>query len=347
LHSSISAQLVMDLTLPPACAGPADAARVAALPPLRVEYSTLTAPALLAQADTLAVIGFDRDGPSDARYTRVALQPAFETAALEVWREDGPIETGSDGALRFSRGSHYAFVVVEMQEAQFANDIRVATQAAYTLLAQWCARSAMPLLRIWNYIDAINRGAGDEERYRQFCAGRAAGMDAMLTRGYPAASAIGVRDGRRVLQVCALAARATGEPVENPRQVSAWHYPRQYGPVAPGFARAIRAPSTSPQLYISGTAAVVGHASHHAGDVSAQVEETLNNLDSLCSAAGNAAPLGGARDVLRAYVRHASDAALVRERLHARLGAQTPLLVLLGDICRSELLVEIDGLHQG
>ena len=25
---------------------------------------------------------------------------AFETAALEVWRDDGPIETGSDGALR-------------------------------------------------------------------------------------------------------------------------------------------------------------------------------------------------------------------------------------------------------
>jgi len=338
----------MDLTFTPACAGPADAARVAALPPLRVEYSTLTAPALLAQRDTLAVIGFDRDGPADARYTRVALQPAVETAALEVWREQGPIETGIDGALRFSRGSHYAFVVVEMHEAQFDHDITAATQAAYALLAQWCARSAMPhLLRVWNYVDAINRGAGDEERYRQFCAGRAAGMDAALTRGYPAASAIGVRDGRRVLQVCALAARAPGLAVENPRQVSAWRYPRQYGPVAPGFVRAMHAPTTSPQLYISGTAAVVGHASHHAGDVSAQVEETLNNLDSLCRAAGNAAPLGGARDVLRAYVRHASDAALVRERLIARLGAQTPLLVLLGDVCRSELLVEIDGLHQG
>jgi chorismate lyase/3-hydroxybenzoate synthase len=170
-------------------------------------------------------------------------------------------------------------------------------------------------------------------------------MDAALTSAYPAARAIGVRDGRRVLQVCALATRAPGVAVENPRQVSAWRYPRQYGPVAPGFVRAMRAPSTSAQLYISGTAAVVGHASHHTGDVAAQVEETLNNLDSLCVAAGSAGSLGGARDVLRAYVRHASDAALVRERLIARLGAQTPLLVLLGDICRSELLVEIDGVH--
>ena len=337
----------MDLTFTPASAGPADAARVAALPPLRVEYSTLTAPALLAQTGTLAVIGFDRDGPADPRYTRIALQPAFDSSPLEVWRDNGPIEAGSDGALRFSRGVNYAFISIELHEARFGGDITIATQTAYTLLGQWCTRSTMHPLRLWNYVDAINLGAGDEERYRQFCAGRAAGMSAVLTSGYPAASAIGVRDGRRVLQVCALAARAPGLAVENPRQVSAWRYPRQYGPVAPGFARATRAPSTSAQLYISGTAAVVGHASHHAGDIAAQVDETLNNLDSLCLAAGSSTPLGGAHDVLRAYVRHSADAALVRERVQARLGAQAPLLVLLGDICRSELLAEIDGLHHG
>jgi chorismate lyase/3-hydroxybenzoate synthase len=336
----------MDLTLTPADAGSADAARAAALPPLRVEYSALSATALLAQADTLAVIGFDCAGPADPRYTRVALQPAFSATPLEAWRDDGPIETGVDGALHFSRGANYAFIVVEMNEGRFGDNISIATQAAYAMLAQWCAYGAMPhLLRIWNYVDAINLGAGDDERYRQFCAGRAAGMDAATTGAYPAASAIGVRNGRRVLQVCALAARAPGAAVENPRQLSAWRYPRQYGPVAPGFARAMRAPSTPAQLYISGTAAVVGHASHHAGDVVAQVDETLNNLDSLRAAAGSSASLGGARDVLRAYVRHASDAALVRERVRARLGADTPLVVLLGDICRRELLVEIDGVH--
>ena len=334
----------MDLTFTPVSAGPAGAA---ALPPLRVEYSLLSAPALLAQTDTLAVVGFDRDGPADSRYTRIALQPAFDSTPLEVWRDQGPIETGTEGALRFSRSGHYAFISIELHEAQFGGDIAIATQTAYTLLGQWCARNAMHPLRLWNYVDAINVGAGDEERYRQFCAGRAAGMSAALTSGYPAASAIGVRDGRRLLQVCALAARAPGLAVENPRQLSAWRYPRQYGPVAPGFARATRAPCTSAQLYISGTAAVVGHASHHAGDVAAQVDETLNNLDSLCLAAGSSTPLGGTRDVLRAYVRHSADAALVRERVQARLGAQTPLLVLLGDICRSELLAEIDGLHHG
>ena len=47
---------------------------------------------------------------------------------------------------------------------------------------------------------------------------------------YPAATAIGRRDGVRVLQIYALTARCAGVQVENPRQVNAWLYPRQYGP---------------------------------------------------------------------------------------------------------------------
>ena len=156
-----------------------------------------------------------------------------------------------------------------------------------------------------------------------------------------------MHDGARRLQVCALAARRPGTAVENPRQVSAWQYPREYGPVAPNFARAMHAPTHAPQLYMSGTAAVVGHASHHVGNVAAQLGETLTNLDSLRVAAGCAVPLGNPRSPLRVYVRQAADAACVRDALRARLGTDTPLLVLLGDICRAELLVEIEGVLNG
>ena len=336
----------MDILLSPAPAGYADAASGApVLPPLRVEYSDEPAAAALARSDVLAVVSFGQTQLSqDPRLIRVALEPAGSSAPLEVWRGHGHAEHGASGALRWSSDGDYSFVTLVLHERDF-DGIAATAQQAYAQLSAWCRGSATPhLLRLWNYLDAINLGDGDDERYRQFCSGRAAGMDA-LTAGYPAASAIGVRDGRRVLQVCALAGRHPGAAVENPRQTSAWRYPRQYGPIAPGFARAMRAPSHSPQLYISGTAAVVGHASYHAGDVCAQVDETVANLQSLCAAAGSTHPLGGARSVLKAYVRHAADADLVRERLHARFGADTPLLVLLGDICRVELLVEIDGLH--
>jgi hypothetical protein len=58
--------------------------------------------------------------------------------------------------------------------------------------------------------------------------------------------------------------------------VSAYDYPRQYGPAAPSFSRAALTPD--PLLLISGTASIVGHASVHLGDVTAQLEETLANL---------------------------------------------------------------------
>jgi len=163
---------------------------------------------------------------------------------------------------------------------------------------------------------------------------------------YPAATAIGVRDGRRCLQLCWLAARCAGSPWENPRQLSAWRYPRRYGPVAPGFARGMRAPTRETQLFVSGTAAVVGHASHHAGDACAQTGETLANLDSLLAAAGVSADARyGAGSLWRVYVRHAADAKPIERCLRTHFPPEAELLLLNGDICRAELVVEIDGVH--
>ena len=204
------------------------------------------------------------------------------------------------------------------------------------------------MLRVWNYFDAINEGHGDDERYRQFCSGRAVGLGPAFAGNYPAASAIGTRSGKNVVQVYALASRVPGAAVENPRQCSAWRYPRRYGPTAPGFARGMRAPTQFPQLYISGTAAVVGHESHHAGDIEAQLDETLKNLESLLQSAQSKTALGhGSGDILKAYVRNPEHAAHVEKQLHARLGATVPLMLLHGDICRAELLLEIDGVHAG
>jgi chorismate lyase/3-hydroxybenzoate synthase len=134
--------------------------------------------------------------------------------------------------------------------------------------------------------------------------------------------------------------------VENPRQVSAWRYPRQYGPNAPAFARGMRSPSLPPQLHVSGTAAVVGHASQHDEDLAAQIAETFANLDSLFHSAGTHGGFG-AHGLVKAYLRHADAAGAVADALARRMAPGTPILLLEGDICRRELLVEIDGVQGG
>lgn len=325
-----------------------DAARL--LPSLRISYESGSLDQILAAADVLAVIGFGSGAPPhrDPRYLRVALEPAQAPAPFEVWRGSAPVIHDVAGEVRWSSDGDYAFGIIEVDEAA-CGGIADSARHAYRLLREWIADSRMPhVLRMWNYLDAINTGVGDAERYREFCRGRADGMRSLFEHGFPAATAIGARSGRRVLQVYWLAARVRGAALENPRQVSAWRYPRQYGPSAPTFARAMRAPTQSAQLYISGTAAIVGHVSHHRDDLPAQLDETLTNFASLLEAAGiPPAAQFGTRSVLKAYVRNDADAAAAAARLRERLPATTPLLLLHGDICRRELLIEIDGIQTG
>ncbi len=312
---------------------------------LRFGYEHVPADVLLRQEDVLALVGFGAACvlPDDPRVLRVGLEPLGD-APLEVWRSDAPVRHGRDGALRWSSDGEHLFFAIEIDEAA-QGGIAAATEQAYRHLTAFVAASGQPhILRLWNYLDAINEGDGDRERYRLFCDGRAAGMAGTQVR-YPAASAIGRQDGVRVLQVYGLAARTDGAAIENPRQVSAWRYPRQYGPTSPTFARGMRIGSD--HLLISGTAAVVGHASRHLDDAAAQLDETLANLDSLLRQAGLADPHLGDGSLLKIYVRDPAFAPAVDTTLRERIPALGQTLTLAGDICRRELLLEIDGEHRG
>lgn len=311
---------------------------------LHVAYEHTPAPELLAQTDVLAVLGFGKAAllPDDPRVLRVGLEPLCATA-LEVWRGAAPVRSGRDADLRWSSDGRHAFFAIEVDEAAHG-DLVQASEYAYRTLTRAVRDSDTPcLLRLWNYLDAINEGAGDAERYRLFCEGRARGMQGADFSLYPAATAIGRQDGQRVLQVYGLAARSGGIAVENPRQISAWRYPRQYGPTAPIFTRGML--MSSAQLLISGTAAVVGHASTHEDDLAAQIGETLVNLDSLLDHASPTPTRFNGHTVLKAYVRAPSDAAQVRQAVNEHAPALGEMMLLSGDICRSELLVEIDGIH--
>lgn len=314
----------------------------AACVPLRVNYVAASPAELLAASGTLAVLGFGTASASadDPRWLQLPLQP-LGPAVSEVWQVAAVVGHGREGMIRYAVGGGWLFGAIELDEAA-QGGLERAAEAAYRALAAFvAARAERHVLRIWNYFGAINRGAGDDERYKRFCAGRARGMDAGFDAGYPAATALGVQRAPDRLQVYWLAAAVAGTRVENPRQLSAWRYPRSYGPTPPSFARGMRLPGAA-GLAISGTAAIVGHASQAADDLDAQLAETFANLDALLTAAGVD---GGfdARSPLKVYLRDPAQAARVSGFLAARLPSAVPRLLLAGDICRAELAVEIDG----
>ncbi len=309
---------------------------------------------LLQDPHVLAVFGFHAGGaaPScnDPRYLQVGLDGEGEPL-LEVWRSRHPVSCGRDGnGLAWASDGALMFGALQIDEAQAGGILEASQQAYSELVAALPQHGYHHLLRIWNYLDAITEGEGDQERYRQFCVGRARGMGTVEPTRLPAATAIGRVDGMRVLQVYWLAAREPGIPLENPRQVSAYRYPRQYGPQSPSFARAmLAAPGAALPLLLSGTASVVGHATLHGDCTRQQLHETFANFEALIGAARSHVPTlpahFGAGSRLKVYVRDAAEIPAVRLALAEHLPADVPRLLLHAAVCRPDLRVEIDGVH--
>ncbi|MEM9684088.1 MAG: hypothetical protein AAF942_12540, partial [Pseudomonadota bacterium] len=206
------------------------------------------------------------------------------------------------------------------------------------------------ILRLWNVVEDINADLDGLERYRHFCIGRQNAFDRLrpdLIDRYPAASALGSTEGGLNLYV--VAAREPGLPIENPQQVSAFRYPPQYGPRSPSFSRALlKTWGENARLFISGTASITGHETRHIGDLDAQVEQTIDNLEILAREAsdrfGKPVPLRSPGSYLKAYVRRPEDFEAVKGIVERRLGNEVNTIYLRADICREALLVEIEGL---
>jgi chorismate lyase / 3-hydroxybenzoate synthase len=316
--------------------------------PPRMEYRRVGAHEALPPT-TLCAISFgaqrrvESGAPPRALRVHVNLPTLVPTGLIELWHADEPVEVGRDGAVQFAVGGQYLAGQVVIDE-RAVGGLAAAAGAAYEAISRFTLRSGhRHLLRMYNYFSAINAGAGDAERYKQFCSGRAAGFKALPDRSWPAATAIGRQDQSRSLQVYWLASDEPGRPLENPRQMSAFHYPRQYGPSPPHFSRAMQ---VADGMLISGTASVLGHSSHHPDDLPAQLDEILRNLASLRQA-GNPPPAPGRGTLLKIYLRDATAAGFVAGYLRAHLPPQVQFLVLGADICRRELLVEIDAVHLG
>ncbi|CAM5795226.1 chorismate transformation enzyme, FkbO/Hyg5 family [Rhizobacter fulvus] len=255
------------------------------------------------------------------------------------------------GCVQFVTDGDWLHGVAEIDDQ--AVGLQAASHRAYTDLFAVLAQNRSPnLLRLWNYLADINRETGGSERYRQFNAGRQqAFIEARRSafEGSPAACALGTRDGP--LRVYFLAGRRPPLAIENPRQVSAYRYPDTYGPRSPTFSRAalVDAGGGRDALFISGTASIVGHATVHIGDVKRQTEESLLNIDTVRQVAAERAGVPFPADALSytVYVRRADDLAVIREVFEQAVGADTPAardaIYLQADICRSELLVEIEA----
>lgn len=250
--------------------------------------------------------------------------------------------------IRSRRGDDFRLASVRIGDAlsMGEDDFRRATETAYeTLAAEMSGQDSFALVRMWNFLPRILEPLGGHpHRYMVFNEGRwqafvrLYGSPAEMALRVPTASGVGHHG--TALVVHALGAREPGQVVENPRQLEAYRYSSRYGPRPPCFARATRLRHlAAPWLLVGGTASVVGEDAVYADDVEGQLEETIRNLESLVGE-NTRRPAS-----LRVYYVRREDKGLLERRTRALFDAGDVEFVF-ADLCRSELLVEIEALYR-
>lgn len=272
-------------------------------------------------------------------------------AVYEVWTSDKPVTRYRD---EFIAGAGNEEIFFGCISARFdaAENLSDAAQRAYSRIFDFLQHGSYPnLLRVWNYLPEINAIEAGIERYRSFSIGRHEAFVRYHRKidDSPSACALGSHGGPLVIYF--IASRSPGVQIENPRQTSAYNYPTQYGPRSPTFSRATLAfQGDSQTLFISGTASILGHATVHPGSVQLQMHETLANIRAVIEQASleGFKFAGFERGMaLKIYVRHAEHASVVRDILREEWGAVRELIVLQADICRMDLLLEIEAFCWG
>jgi len=225
------------------------------------------------------------------------------------------------------------------------------------------------VIRTWLYLGGIVDDEGPTQRYKQlnharddvygdirFLAGRLPEGRGRCRSGpaYPASTGIGTEGRGIMISALALATERSdvaAVPLENPRQASAYDYAASYSPRSPKFSRGMALTcGADAMIFISGTASITSSETQHAGDVVSQTHETLDNIEALISEENlgrHGLPgLGTSLDglgLIRVYIKRREDYATIRSLCEARLGA-LPTTYTVADVCRPELLVEIEGI---
>src|SRR5579862_7423909 len=218
--------------------------------------------------------------------TAVPLHPLREPQALyEIWRAEGPMHVGRCGSVRYRANAQLLFGCITLADrGGEGSALKADTMTAYTqIFAALESSGYRQLVRIWNYVPEIGQPTETGERYWLFNDARQESFLASgrsVTATVPAACALGTPKGSPLV-IYFLAHKGTVQTLENPRQVSAYRYPAQYGPRSPTFSRAALLAEGAGTLMISGTASILGHETVHFDDVAAQTRESLVNIGAL------------------------------------------------------------------
>jgi enamine deaminase RidA (YjgF/YER057c/UK114 family) len=304
--------------------------------------------------------------------TNFVIQPPCSGAALalEAWAVAGEsvrIERFGPQALAVScEGARWVYCggikpPATLQGA-YAQTLEALARMNAALRLAGC--SFQQTLRTWFYLEGITRPEAATWRYQELNRARSdfyrdIPFCSPLFRPQcpqspsPASTGIGMSAASLLVSCVALETRREDAllfSLENPQQTPAYAYHPKYSSQSPKFSRAMALMLGGYMTtWISGTASIVSSESCHPGDIEKQTEQTIDNIQRLISHenfAAHGVPGAGARfeDLakIRVYLKRPEDLAKCRAICTRRFGT-IPAIYAVADVCRPELLVEIEG----
>ena len=289
--------------------------------------------------------------------------------AVEAWAVAGSgvrVERHSPHSLSVCSGDVRWIYCSGIHSDYAASGVHAGTMATFERLRE-ALRSADcdfgNVVRTWFYLGGITRKDEGMQRYKEFNRARSdyyqgvsftgTGTPELNSKAYPASTGIGMRGNGLTASCMAVVTRKSKLvllPLENPSQTPAFDYDERYSPKSPRFSRAMAMLlGRDVTTWVSGTASITNSESRHRGDIEAQTRQTIENIRMLISRENfSAHGLKGAGALLgdlakvRVYIKRPADFPKCKAVCEELLGG-TPAIYALGDVCRPELLVEIEG----
>ena len=275
------------------------------------------------------------------------------TKADEVIIEER--QTSSARYLRITSGSYREIVAGALCADNFDLPVREQSEQAFQKAEAILKAERMTfgdIVRQWNYLEDITDVLHGNQCYQDFNDVRTRYYaSSEWPAGYPAATGIGTQSGGIQIDFNAVKGDIAILPLDNDWQRAAHVYSddvlishrAEAEKGTPKFERGkLLSDGRQKYVYISGTAAIRGEESVGEGDVLLQTEITLENIRHLTASGTHSGQL----EMLRVYLKNAEDVQRVKNRLDI-LCPDVPVAYLHADVCRKELLVEIEGTAGG
>lgn len=267
------------------------------------------------------------------------------------------VSKGENGAVLFQQEE--SRILIGNVQSYESNSCLENSEKAFSRLSSIFNSVDFPInsiVRQWNYIEDILGFDDEKQRYQEFNNVRSGIYGQLfLGNGYPAATGIGMNQGGIIIEFIAILSNClVTSAIDNPEQIAAHSYSKNVLvgeecvlKTTPKFERARYLELFGKKIiFISGTASIRGEHTVGIGDPAQQTQITIDNIKQLYSdkilskiSTGDLVPKYGHA---RVYVKNKKDFAEIRRTFKTHFG-NLPVVYIVADICRKDLLVEIEG----